>query len=95
MSDKAKHIVNSEWLIRMLKKSSTIPQQRLLSVFPILSDWLDAPFMSELEVTFRPALVRSAFIKASGMTARLSCFEALDNSALTGTPQSMVSMCSV
>lgn len=56
MSDKAIHILNSEWLIRMLEKSSTIPQQRLLNVFTILSDWLDAPFMSEFEVNLRPEL---------------------------------------
>jgi hypothetical protein len=36
-------LINSEWLIHMLKKSSSMPQTRLLSLFDILEDWLDAP----------------------------------------------------
>jgi len=36
-------ILNSEWLIRMLKKSSNNPQDRLLNLFNVLDDWLDAP----------------------------------------------------
>ena len=35
--------LNSEWLIKMLEKSSQTPQGRLLSLFDILEDWLDAP----------------------------------------------------
>jgi hypothetical protein len=40
-------ILNSEWLIAMLKKSSTSPQLRLLSLFDVLNDWLDAPHVSK------------------------------------------------
>jgi hypothetical protein len=36
-------ILNSEWLIAMLKKSSTSPELRILNLFDILNDWLDAP----------------------------------------------------
>ncbi|HQO17534.1 MAG TPA: hypothetical protein PLG02_11295 [Methylotenera sp.] len=36
-------IFNSEWLIRMLEKSSKTPQGRILSLFDILGDWLAAP----------------------------------------------------
>lgn len=36
-------ILNSEWLIKMLEKSSTNPQTRLLNLFDILEDWLNAP----------------------------------------------------
>jgi hypothetical protein len=36
-------ILNSEWLIKMLQKSGTRPDLRLLSLFDILSDWLEAP----------------------------------------------------
>lgn len=36
-------ILHSDWLIHMLKKSSNKPQARLLSLFDILEDWLDAP----------------------------------------------------
>ncbi|WP_020166754.1 MULTISPECIES: hypothetical protein [Methylotenera] len=36
-------ILHSDWLINMLKKSSSKPQARLLSLFDILEDWLDAP----------------------------------------------------
>ena len=35
--------LNSEWLIKMLEKSSQTPHGRLLSLFDILEDWLDAP----------------------------------------------------
>ncbi|MGZ8258041.1 MAG: hypothetical protein ACXWTR_02560 [Methylotenera sp.] len=36
-------IFNSQWLINMLAKSSKTPQGRILSLFDILDDWLDAP----------------------------------------------------
>ena len=36
-------ILNSEWLIKMLEKSGAMPEARLLSLFEILSDWLEAP----------------------------------------------------
>lgn len=36
-------ILNSEWLIKMLEKSSQTPHGRLLSLFDILEDWLEAP----------------------------------------------------
>ncbi len=37
-------ILQSDWLIHMLKKSSNKPQARLLNLFDILEDWLDAPY---------------------------------------------------
>lgn len=36
-------ILNSTWLIKMLEKSSKTPRGRLLNLFDILEDWLDAP----------------------------------------------------
>lgn len=36
-------ILNSEWLIKMLQKSGKTPEAKLLSLFDILSDWLEAP----------------------------------------------------
>jgi len=36
-------IFNSQWLISMLTKSSKTPQGRMLSLFDVLSDWLNAP----------------------------------------------------
>ena len=36
-------ILNSDWLIHMLKKSSATPQARLLALFDILDDWTEAP----------------------------------------------------
>jgi hypothetical protein len=36
-------ILNSSWLIKMLEKSSKSPQARMLNLFDILDDWLDAP----------------------------------------------------
>ena len=40
-------ILNSDWLIGMLKKSSSTPHGRLLSLFEILEDWLNAPNIAE------------------------------------------------
>jgi hypothetical protein len=40
-------ILNSTWLVRMLEKSSPTPHGRLLSLFDILEDWLDAPHIGE------------------------------------------------
>ncbi len=36
-------ILNSPWLIKMLAKSSKKSHERLLNLFDILEDWLDAP----------------------------------------------------
>lgn len=36
-------LLNSEWLIKMLEKSGPTPEIKILSLFEILSDWLDAP----------------------------------------------------
>ena len=36
-------IFNSQWLLNMLAKSSKTPQGRILSLFDILGDWLQAP----------------------------------------------------
>ncbi|MES2635681.1 MAG: hypothetical protein V4605_00045 [Pseudomonadota bacterium] len=41
-------LINSIWLIDMLKKSSNKPQVRLLSLFDILEDWLNAPNLSQI-----------------------------------------------
>jgi hypothetical protein len=41
------NLLNSDWLIHMLKKSSAKPSARLLSLFDILEDWLDAPVVRE------------------------------------------------
>lgn len=40
-------ILNSTWLVRMLEKSSPTPHGRLLSLFDILEDWLEAPSIRE------------------------------------------------
>lgn len=40
-------ILDSPWLIKMLEKSSKTPRGRLLNLFDILQDWLDAPNVSE------------------------------------------------
>ena len=40
-------ILNSQWLIKMLEKSSQTPHGRLLSLFDILEDWLEAPTIRE------------------------------------------------
>lgn len=36
-------ILDSEWLMKMLEKSGTTPEVRLLKLFDILSDWVEAP----------------------------------------------------
>ena len=40
-------ILNSPWLIKMLEKSSKTPRGRLLNLFDILEDWLEAPNVRE------------------------------------------------
>jgi ATP-dependent protease HslVU (ClpYQ) peptidase subunit len=40
-------ILNSDWLIKMLEKSSKKPHERLLNLFDILEDWLNAPNIRE------------------------------------------------
>ena len=38
-------ILNSAWFLRMLKKAGDTPRERLLALFDILADWVDAPHM--------------------------------------------------
>lgn len=40
-------ILDSAWLIKMLKKSGTTPEARMLSLFDILADWAEAPQIRE------------------------------------------------
>lgn len=40
-------ILNSAWLISMLQKSGKTSRQRLLSLFDILADWVNAPLIRE------------------------------------------------
>ena len=40
-------ILNSPWLIKMLEKSCKTPRGRLLNLFDILEDWLEAPNVRE------------------------------------------------
>src|SRR4051794_21244192 len=40
-------ILNSAWFLRMLKKAGANPQERMLALFDILGDWLDAPQIRE------------------------------------------------
>jgi len=44
-------ILNSEWLVHMLKKSSNTPQGRLLNLFNVLDDWIDAPKIENCIIT--------------------------------------------
>lgn len=44
-------ILNSDWLINMLEKSSKTPRGRMLSLFDILEDWLEAPSISTASVS--------------------------------------------
>ncbi len=37
------HILHSNWLIQMLRKSARTPEARILSLFDILEDWSNAP----------------------------------------------------
>ncbi len=37
------NILDSAWLLKMLKKSGKTPKQRLLAIFDILADWVEAP----------------------------------------------------
>lgn len=47
MNNLETNLLHSDWLIHMLKKSSAKPTIRLLSLFDILDDWLDAPVVHE------------------------------------------------
>ena len=37
------NILHSDWFVRMIEKSASTPQARLLKLFDILDDWLNAP----------------------------------------------------
>jgi hypothetical protein len=50
-------IFNSQWLLNMLAKSSKTPQGRMLSLFDILDDWLNAP---EIHIKLAKNVTQSA-----------------------------------
>lgn len=62
-------ILNSDWLIKMLEKSSPKPQSRLLNLFDILEDWLDAPSIK---------LDSTSFFKSQSQSHALQDFLALE-----------------
>ncbi len=40
------NILNSAWFLEMLKKAGATPRERLLALFDILGDWVNAPTYS-------------------------------------------------
>jgi len=40
-------ILDSEWLVRMLSRTGGSPAERLMALFAILQDWVDAPHLRE------------------------------------------------
>ena len=56
-------ILNSDWLISMLKKSSSTPHGRLLSLFEILEDWLNLLSTSQL-ITAQPNIAQQIKVNA-------------------------------
>ena len=47
-------ILNSAWFLNMLEKSGKTPQQRLLGMFDILHDWVNAPSIRETLAVDQP-----------------------------------------
>jgi hypothetical protein len=58
-------ILNSEWLVYMLKKSSKTPQGRLLNLFNVLDDWLAAP---KIENSIKVTLAQKTHILQDFLT---------------------------
>lgn len=52
-------IFKSQWLIKMLEKSSSTPHGRILSLFDILDDWLNAP---SIQVTITSDLTHNQLL---------------------------------
>ncbi len=64
-------ILNSQWLLNMLAKSSKTPQGRILSLFDILADWLQAPSLQidNLNKTGNQALIDFISLQAKDFHA--------------------------
>ena len=75
-------ILNSDWLLAMLEKSSGAAHQRLLNLFDILGDWLQAPHVREhLDRDNTPAAETPAallqYLTKQGQTLRAAAPETL------------------
>lgn len=71
------NILNSEWLINMLKKSGDTPEVRILNAFDILSDWISAPLIAkEFEPSRLEHLLPERLIKYLTMEAQAAQFVA-------------------
>ena len=64
-------IFNSQWLLNMLAKSSKTPEGRILSLFDILIDWLQAPsiHVDNLNKAGNQALIDFISLQAKGCHA--------------------------
>jgi hypothetical protein len=65
-------IFDSPWLINMLAKCSKTPQGRLLGLFDILHDWLEAPSFEQASVTLgapNPLLINYCVEQAKSLGA--------------------------
>ncbi len=51
------NILDSDWLLHMLQKASNTPKGRILALFDILQDWLNAPLIGEAvsNITIKPS----------------------------------------
>jgi hypothetical protein len=72
--DRVMHVFTSDWLKRMVSKSSAAPTARIVNLFAILQDWMDAPGirpqLGDLDVASRNEL--QAFIHTLVSDAGLS-----------------------
>lgn len=56
-------ILNSNWLIQMLKKAGNTPHARLLSLFDILNDWTEAPGITPQQFNISEHIEDAAVLK--------------------------------
>ena len=74
-------LLNSDWLIHMLEKSSQQPTLRLLNLFTILNDWLEAPSIDKPTISSAPNTHNklTAFLALEAAKAGLAMPEMLAN----------------
>lgn len=54
MQSNSTHLLASDWLQRMIAKNGHDPRTRLLALFEILQDWVNAPGLRELLLSSSP-----------------------------------------
>ncbi len=77
------HLLETDWFLRLVQKSGNTPQAKLIGMFDVVADWLEAPQignqLSALDVYAHPPATLLNFLTAEAKACGAALPEALAN----------------